>query len=1608
MSCQPTCKTACDCCTGVQAQTPMPIANRPGLAALSYRVGVHGAFLETMKARLASLRLPAGLDPLRKLTTRAENDPSIALLDAWATVADVLTFYQERIANEGYLLTATERRSILELTNLVGYRLRPGVAASTFLAFTLEEGHEVEIPAGTRAQSLPGPGELPQPFETAEPIIARAEWNALRPRLTQLQVMNSATHTLYLQGITTNLKPNDPLLIVGAPTATDAAPTFFRRAFEIALDPVKGQTIVYLIGDLDLRKLNSLIAANPGVWNLYDLPGPITPAHLATDVPINSVLTWREQKTPGGPFKYRLWFGTANPPPLAGEFDQATHTPQLESGRRYRWRVAAVSDPCGDERSIFYFDTVKDLDRPVPFFSDTENYAQGVPTDQTLRWRWRGHDAGESGVTFKVALGTSENDLKSSDTLETPAYKPKLEANQTYFWRVTATLTDGRTVTGALWRFTTATEHTFTNVAPAHDASTAPVTQNLGWQWGGAASATFRVEWGTDPTNLTRVDIGSATTFTPPQPLTPGTTYFWRVSAIAATAGETGGTPSVLDISPLWRFVVANAAAMPIAPFDRATGVQFGTSLQWEAPEVVGQPILFRVRYGKSSNQLNQDSGPLSAPSFTPTLDQGADYFWQVQTLDNTHRVIGVSRIQRFRTAFARDPQRAGAGNLMIALVRAFLQYLEFSYLRISSFSGAELGAQIEIERSPYKYVRQALEALASITGSDLDYCDLLDWLERVDKELEAVDGQLDLRRTEGTATRIYPNLFVNPETVRQILNQRDNKPASDPQSPDLALVSFGKSAVDSVHNDIADLLDTLRASAKSEDEKITAVPITQRRLTMLLYTFHIMQWYELGHFASQIHWVEGWLQLLGNATISAQSTASLPTLIRPLLTPPTRPPANALRLGRSVDQVFSQGSDIAPRILTALQHQLEDTLFQAWALTQETPLASQQSAQALRVKAAPFGARFPEVHPTYKANGDLDKYVNWTLADFIDTNALNRLTLDAEYNQIMAGQWVVIEWPEGDGRPKIDENDANPDRLIRRVVRAQTLSKPDYGKVTELILDKEWLTADNTQLAVLRRAVVYAHSEELPLAEEPIQVDVQLDTIQLNGLYAGLDAGRWLIISGERTDIPTTTGFRASEVVMLTGVSHSVQQIKVDDRLEDLRGDRVHTTLRLANSLAYRYKRDTVTVYGNVAKATHGETRTEVLGSSDGRQQHQSFTLKQAPLTYVAAPTASGTQSTLEVRVNNVRWHEAENLIFLDANDRAFVTETDNESKTTTIFGDGKHGARLPTGIENIKAVYRTGIGQVGNVAAERISLLATKPLGVKEVINPLPATGGADRESRDQARSNAPLAVMALDRLVSMQDYADFAHTFAGIGKANAVRLIDGRREFIHLTIAGTDDIPIAVDSDLFQTLFQALHKFGEPFQQLQVALREQILLVISANVRLQPDYEWESVAPQIRNTLLDTFSFDRQRLGQDVLLSEVISVIQAIPGVAYVDIDILDGIPEKMPRQELETLAPHLKRLDRLVVQTGRIQTTHQVDRGNQTFASVAARYEGVSEEQLRRANENVKEIEVTDATGKPTTVLPLVTLVLPTRLVRPAEIAYLSPKLPDLLILKEVTA
>ena len=208
----------CGCCEGQTVSTPQKIENRPGLPTISYRVGDYHHFKDSMLARLSSSELPE----LYGLSTRDDDDFSIALIDAWATVSEVLCFYQEYFANEGFLRTAKERLSVLEHARLIGYRLNPGVAASTHVEFTMDKALEgvnnpvveTTIGAGVKIQSTPGPDETAQLYETENEITARVDWNAIRPRMTQPQLINSAMRSVVISGITTFIKPGDELLLV--------------------------------------------------------------------------------------------------------------------------------------------------------------------------------------------------------------------------------------------------------------------------------------------------------------------------------------------------------------------------------------------------------------------------------------------------------------------------------------------------------------------------------------------------------------------------------------------------------------------------------------------------------------------------------------------------------------------------------------------------------------------------------------------------------------------------------------------------------------------------------------------------------------------------------------------------------------------------------------------------------------------------------------------------------------------------------------------------------------------------------------------------------------------------------------------------------------------------------------------------------------------------------------------------------------------------------------------------------------------------------------------------------------------------------------------------
>lgn len=503
----------------------------------------------------------------------------------------------------------------------------------------------------------------------------------------------------------------------------------------------------------------------------------------------------------------------------------------------------------------------------------------------------------------------------------------------------------------------------------------------------------------------------------------------------------------------------------------------------------------------------------------------------------------------------------------------------------------------------------------------------------------------------------------------------------------------------------------------------------------------------------------------------------------------------------------------------------------------------------------------------------------SWTGAD---------VYLERVVSEIVADSWALFQ---------LSINEPTPFR-VGSVVEASLAEYALSGKATGLILNEpngnDLPEASKSAAFKFRTTTAHVQSERLELAELPITEPIPAGEtmIHLDRMVMGLSIGQPIIITGERHDLP---GVIANEVVTLKEITHSDG----------------FTSLELLDALEFSYKRETVTINANVAHATHGETVVEVLGGGDGAAANQRFALKKPPLTQVSAPTASGVESTLDVRVNGILWEEAERLYGLDAGSENFIVRIDDDGKTQVIFGDGERGSRLPTGMENVTAVYRSGIGLPGMVAAEKLTLMQVRPLGIRGVNNPLPASGAADPENRDNARTNAPLTVLTMDRIVSRQDFEDFARAFAGIGKAQAVALWRGEAQWVHLTVgakapAATGDeanSPLAThevseDSDLFKNLLNAIGLSSDPGQRFRVDSYTPVFFNLKAKVRINPRYLAADVLAAVEAALQSAFAFEQRAFSQAVTAAEVTTVIQTVPGVVAVDLDELYRVDKTEP--------------------------------------------------------------------------------------------------------------
>jgi predicted phage baseplate assembly protein len=328
-------------------------------------------------------------------------------------------------------------------------------------------------------------------------------------------------------------------------------------------------------------------------------------------------------------------------------------------------------------------------------------------------------------------------------------------------------------------------------------------------------------------------------------------------------------------------------------------------------------------------------------------------------------------------------------------------------------------------------------------------------------------------------------------------------------------------------------------------------------------------------------------------------------------------------------------------------------------------------------------------------------------------------------------------------------------------------------------------------------------------------------------------------------------------------------------------------TALSFNAPLARIYDTATVTVNANSVEATHGETVKEIMGSGDATNAGLKLQLKQSPLTYVSAATGNGVRSTLAVRVNNLLWSEVDNFLNSAPADRAYITVPNSSGGPVVQFGDGVRGSRTPTGQSNIVATYRKGIGAAGNVAPGQLTQPLDRPQGLQAVTNPSAGTGGADPATPASAKVSAPLPTLTLGRVVSLEDYQNFALNFGGIALALASWTWFGATRGVFLTVAGEGGMVLNANDAVVVNLLSALQNFGLPYVPVQVVSYTPVLFEIAIQVRVgAPTYDPGVVLGQVWQSLAAAFAFGKMQPGQSVAASYVIQLAQQVGGVMGVN--------------------------------------------------------------------------------------------------------------------------
>jgi hypothetical protein len=324
---------------------------------------------------------------------------------------------------------------------------------------------------------------------------------------------------------------------------------------------------------------------------------------------------------------------------------------------------------------------------------------------------------------------------------------------------------------------------------------------------------------------------------------------------------------------------------------------------------------------------------------------------------------------------------------------------------------------------------------------------------------------------------------------------------------------------------------------------------------------------------------------------------------------------------------------------------------------------------------------------------------------------------------------------------------------------------------------------------------------------------------------------------------------------------------------------------------------------YQGVVSAIHGATNAgEGIGISDGTPNQQ-FTLFSTPVV----------DGSVVVYVNEggspVKWKYYQRIVDAFSSEAAYTYTTDANGVVTIQFGDNVAG-RVPAPGAFITADYMVGGGAIGNVATNSLTQLMSGPDAVIAVTNTTPATGGADVEATDHIRIHAPLSISAINRAVSLDDYAALVLNIPSIAKASAMSTAyNAVNIYVHpagnfLMTGPSDTTGQSALTNRVNALLPSITNVGltgylddkkmvgtsivvlpPQYNNAGTLSTGYVPVCVNVTVQVLPQYHASTVQAAVQAAIYNLFLFSVVDFGSRVSLSTLYHAIMSLEGVDYV---------------------------------------------------------------------------------------------------------------------------